>query len=210
MTIPAPAAPRSAAAAALAAFGALLARDLTALRWQPADFLTRAIVQPVLFVFVLGYVSRRIGQPAAGSATQTATTLLAGMLAIVILFRGPVRRDPAPGAGSRLHREIDDRLLAPLPAWAVALEKIALGTIQGLLAALVIFPLAIVIPAAPPAFSSSTPSWPPPPPSRSPAPEDEPSRVSCILPLGRMARSCRSGTTRTPRPRQSGGARARW
>ncbi len=154
--IPAPAAPRSAAAAALAAFGALLARDLTALRRQPAEFLTRTIVQPVLFVFVLGYVSRRIGQPAAGSATQTATTLLAGMLAIVILFRGPVRRDPAPGAGSRLHREIDDRLLAPLPAWAVALEKIALGTIQGLLAALVIFPLAIVIPAAPPAFSSST------------------------------------------------------
>ena len=87
---------------------------------------------------------------------QTATTLLAGMLAIVILFRGPVRRDPAPGAGSRLHREIGDRLLAPLPAWAVALEKIALGTIQGLLAALVIFPLAIVTPAAPPAFSSST------------------------------------------------------
>jgi ABC-2 type transport system permease protein len=118
MTIPAPAAPLSAAAAALAAFGALLARDLTVLRRQPADFLTRTIVQPVLFVFVLGYVSRRIGQPAAGSATQTATTLLAGMLAIVILFRGPVRRDPAPGAGSRLHREIDDRLLAPLPAIA--------------------------------------------------------------------------------------------
>jgi hypothetical protein len=118
MTIPAPAAPRSAAAAALAAFGALLARDLAVLRRQPADFLTRTIVQPVLFVFVLGYVSRRIGQPAAGSATQTATTLLAGMLAIVILFRGPVRRDPAPGAGSRLRREIDDRLLAPLPAIA--------------------------------------------------------------------------------------------
>jgi hypothetical protein len=32
MTIPVPAAPLSAAAAALAAFGALLARDLTALR----------------------------------------------------------------------------------------------------------------------------------------------------------------------------------
>lgn len=136
MTIPAPAAPRSAAAAALAAFGALLARDLTALRRQAADFLTRAIVQPVLFVFVLGYVSRRIGQPAAGSATQTATTPARRDARDRDPLPGPVRSDPAPGAGSRLHREIDDRLLALLPAWAVALEKIALGTIQGLLAAL--------------------------------------------------------------------------
>jgi ABC-2 type transport system permease protein len=146
MTIPAPAAPRS---PALAAFAALLARDLTVLRKQPADFLTRTIVQPVLFVFVLGYITPRI-EGTAGSATQAATTLLAGMLAIVILFQGltavalPLVQDLG------YTREIDDRLLAPLPAQAVALEKITLGTIQGLLAALVIFPLAMVIPAAPP------------------------------------------------------------
>jgi ABC-2 type transport system permease protein len=152
MTFPAPPVPRSATAGTLTSFGALLARDLTVLRKQPADFLVRTIVQPVLFIFVLGYISPRIGQPAAGSATQTATTLLAGMLSIVILFQGlfavalPLVQDLG------YTREIDDRLLAPLPAQAVALEKIALGTIQGLLAALVIFPLAIVIPAAPPAL----------------------------------------------------------
>jgi len=38
-------------------------------------------------------------------------------------------------------------VLRKQPAGAVAMEKIALGTIQGLLAALVIFPLAILIPA---------------------------------------------------------------
>jgi ABC-2 type transport system permease protein len=117
-TIPAPIARRSAAGAALAAFAALLARDLTVLRKQPADFITRTIVQPVLFVFVLGYITPRIGQPAAGSATQAATTLLAGMLAIVILFQGlfavalPLVQDLG------YTREIDDRLLAPLPAIA--------------------------------------------------------------------------------------------
>jgi ABC-2 type transport system permease protein len=147
--VPAAAAPRS---PSLAAFAALLARDLTVLRKQPADFITRTIIQPVLFVFVLGYITPRIGQPAAGSATQAATTLLAGMLAIVILFQGlfavalPLVQDFG------YTREIDDRLLAPLPAQAVALEKIALGTIQGLLAAVVIFPLAMIIPAAPPAL----------------------------------------------------------
>jgi ABC-2 type transport system permease protein len=136
-TIPVPAAPRSAVGAALAAFAALLARDLTVLRKQPADFITRTVIQPVLFVFVLGYISPRIGQLAAASAAQTATTLLAGMLAIAILFQGlfavalPLVQDFG------YTREIDDRLLAPLPAWAVAVEKITLGTLQGLLAVLI-------------------------------------------------------------------------
>ncbi len=116
------AAPRS---PALAAFAGLLARDLTVLRKQPADFISRTVVQPVLFVFVLGYITPRIEAP-SGSATQAATTLLAGMLAIVILFQGlfavalPLVQDLG------YTREIDDRLLAPLPAQAVALEKIAL------------------------------------------------------------------------------------
>lgn len=149
MTTPAPCPPRF---PALAAFTALLARDLTVLRKQPADFITRTIVQPVLFVFVLGYISPRISQPVAGSATQTATTLLAGMLAIVILFQGLFAVALPLAADFGYTREIDDRLLAPLPAWAVAIEKITIGTIQGLLAALVIFPLAIFIPAAPPAL----------------------------------------------------------
>jgi ABC-2 type transport system permease protein len=46
-------------------------------------------------------------------------------------------------------REIEDRVMAPLPVWAVAVEKIASGAVQGLLAALVVFPLAAVIPATP-------------------------------------------------------------
>jgi ABC-2 type transport system permease protein len=154
LATPAPAAaPRSPAlaATALASFGALLARDLTVLRKQPGEFITRTVIQPVLFVFVLGYINPRIGQSTAGSATQAATTLLAGMLAIVILFQGlfavalPLVQDFG------YTREIEDRLLAPLSVRAVALEKIALGTIQGLLAAVVIFPLAILIPAASPA-----------------------------------------------------------
>jgi ABC-2 type transport system permease protein len=74
-----------------------------------------AIVQPVLFVFVLGYISPRISQPTAGSATQTATTLLAGMLAIVILFQGLFAVALPLVADFGYTREIDDRLLAPCP-----------------------------------------------------------------------------------------------
>jgi ABC-2 type transport system permease protein len=44
-------------------------------------------------------------------------------------------------------REIEDRVLAPMPVWAVAAEKVAGGAIQALLASLVVFPLALFIPA---------------------------------------------------------------
>ena len=43
-------------------------------------------------------------------------------------------------------REIEDRVLAPMPVWAVAAEKVAGGAIQVLLASLVVFPLALVHP----------------------------------------------------------------
>jgi ABC-2 type transport system permease protein len=44
-------------------------------------------------------------------------------------------------------REIEDRVLAPIPVEGVALEKVTSGAIQGLLAAMVVLPLAYVIPA---------------------------------------------------------------
>jgi len=137
---------------AAVAFVALLARDLSVLRRRPAEFLVRTIVQPLLFVFVLGYVNPSIGLGPSGpsGAAEVATTLLAGMLAIVVLFQGifavalPLVQDFG------YTREIDDRLLAPLSTHLVALEKVVVGAVQGLLAALVVFPLAIFVPVARP------------------------------------------------------------
>ena len=42
-------------------------------------------------------------------------------------------------------KEIEDRVLAPLPVWMVALEKVAAGAIQGLIAAAIVFPIAAVV-----------------------------------------------------------------
>src|SRR5437763_9187480 len=36
--------------------------------------------------------------------------------------------------------------MAPLPVWAVAAQKVASGALQGMLAAVVVFPLAVVVP----------------------------------------------------------------
>ena len=43
-------------------------------------------------------------------------------------------------------REIEDRVMAPLPVWAVAGGKLLAGAVQGLIAAFVVFPLAHWIP----------------------------------------------------------------
>jgi ABC-type Na+ transport system ATPase subunit NatA len=47
-------------------------------------------------------------------------------------------------------REIEDRALSPLPVALVAFAKVIAGTMQGLLAALVVFPLAFFVPSSRP------------------------------------------------------------
>ena len=135
------------------AVGALLARDLTVLRKQPSNFLARTVVQPLMLLFVLGYVTPKIS-PGQGSeaATQAATTLLAGMLAMVILFQGIFAVAMPLVQEFGFTREIDDRVLAPIPVRLVAVAKVLAGALQGLLAAVVVFPLAEFVPSARPAL----------------------------------------------------------
>jgi ABC-2 type transport system permease protein len=45
-------------------------------------------------------------------------------------------------------KEIEDRVLAPLPVVLVALEKVVFGALQGLLAAAIVFPIAAVVHAS--------------------------------------------------------------
>jgi len=45
-------------------------------------------------------------------------------------------------------REIEDRVQAPCPIWLVAIAKVLSGSVQGILAALIVFPIAAVIHAA--------------------------------------------------------------
>ena len=53
---------RAVAAEWAGTFLALLARDIRVLRRQLGQFLTRTIMQPLLFVFVFAYVFPKIGQ----------------------------------------------------------------------------------------------------------------------------------------------------
>ena len=143
---------RSARAAATTAFGAMLMRDLQVLRRTFWAFAIRTIMQPLLLLFVFTYVFPKIGEGIGGSGAAEAafsTLLLAGVVATAMVFQG-VQAVALPLVQEFGYtREIEDRVMAPLPVWAVAVEKIASGALQGLLAAAVVFPLALVIPASP-------------------------------------------------------------
>lgn len=140
------------AAAVRRAILALLARDLTVLRKRPANFIVRTVVQPLMYVFVFGYVSVKVGQgtAAGGTAAGVATTLLAGMLAMVLLFQGIFSVAMPLLQEFGYTREIEDRVQSPLTVSQVALMKVLAGAIQGLLAAVVVFPLAMFVPSARP------------------------------------------------------------
>lgn len=135
--------------AGLVAFGALTLRDLAVLRKSLTTFVIRTIMQPLLFVFVFTYVFPKVGQAVggAGGAADFSSLLVPGVVAIACIFQG-IQAVALPLVQEFGYtREIEDRVMAPLPVWAVAAQKIASGAVQGILAAAVVFPLAILIPS---------------------------------------------------------------
>src|SRR6476469_8216560 len=114
---------RSAVRSSRIAFGALLLRDLVVLRKHLREFIPRTIVQPLLLCFVFLYVFPTIGTGVGGRGgaageSAFATTLVAGVVGLTIMFQG---------------------------IQAVALAKVAFGAIQGMLAACIVFPIAAVV-----------------------------------------------------------------
>ena len=135
------------------AFGALLLRDLTVLRKNLKEFLPRTIIQPFLLVFVFTYVFPKIGQGVGGGGGAAAATfsnvLVAGVIGTAILFQG-IQAVALPLVQEFGYtREIEDRVLAPLPVSLVAFEKIVAGALQCLFAGLIVFPIATLVPATP-------------------------------------------------------------
>src|SRR4051795_147089 len=132
------------------AFAGLLLRDLTVLKKNLNEFLPRTILQPFLLVFVFLYVFPTIGQGIGGGGgaaglSRVATVLVAGGVGLSIMFQG-IQGVALPMVQEFGYtKEIEDRVLAPLPVSLVALEKVAFGAIQGMLAACIVFPIAAVV-----------------------------------------------------------------
>jgi ABC-2 type transport system permease protein len=139
---------RASRTASFAAFKALLVRDASVLRKNVALFIVRTIMQPLLFVFVFTYVFPKIGQGVGGASGQEdfSSLLVPGVVAIACIFQG-IQAVALPLVTEFSYTgEIEDRVMAPLPVAGVAIAKIVSGALQGILAGLVVFPLATVVP----------------------------------------------------------------
>jgi ABC-2 type transport system permease protein len=134
------------------AFLGLFLRDLRVLTREIAPFLLRVGMQPLLFLFVFTYILPRMagGNPmAAGSGPGFGTIILPGLMAVAIMFSGIAAVALPLSSEFGITREIDDRVMCPLPLWAVALEKVCFSAMQSIVAALLVIPMAYYIPAVP-------------------------------------------------------------
>jgi len=97
------------------------------------------ILQPLGLLFIFGKVLGSIGLTTPGYAHL----LFPGIVALTVTLTGIQSTALPLVLEFSFSREIEDRLLAPLPTWAVALEKVLFASMRALLAALVMFPVGI-------------------------------------------------------------------
>jgi ABC-2 type transport system permease protein len=122
-------------------FLAFLRRDARVARREIVFSLVRTILQPVLFLIVFGFLLPKMGF--VGKTYQAA--LVPGILAISMTMSSiqsvalPMVQDFG------WTKEIEDRLLAPVPTQLIAAEKIVAGMIQGMIAAMVVLPIARLV-----------------------------------------------------------------
>ena len=123
---------------------ALVSRDIAVLFQNAITFVLRTAMQPALFAFVFAYVFPRIGFGVGGSARSGSSSfgnvLLPGLMANTLMFQG-IQAVALPLVQEfSFSKEIEDRVMAPVPTWAVAAAKIISGAIQGCLAAMLVVP----------------------------------------------------------------------
>jgi ABC-2 type transport system permease protein len=142
-------------------FAAMMAREFRVLRRNAVATFTRAVMQPLLFVFVFTYVMPKIGggfmfggagtAAAAGSGAASvnfATILVPGLMASMLLMQGIMAVTFPLVMEFSWQRTIEDRALAPVPISVLAVQKITAGAAQSFIGALIVFPIVLVVHAA--------------------------------------------------------------
>ncbi|TQF06298.1 ABC transporter [Kitasatospora acidiphila] len=141
---------RSVPAASRSALSALIQRDLRVLFKNFGEFAGRTLMQPLLLVFVFLYVFPTIGQGVGSGGGRTgesdfATVLVPGVVAVTIMFQGIQSVAIQLSQEFGYTREIEDRVQAPCPLWLVAVSRVLSGATQGMISAVLVFPIAAVV-----------------------------------------------------------------
>lgn len=125
----------------LRVFWAVLYRDIYVTSKELVTFLAQVILQPLFLLFVFGRILTDLGYARPGYA-QLLFPGLVGLTAVVTGLQSsafPLVIDFA------YTKEIEDRLLAPLPTDLVAVEKIVYSALRALVACALMLPIGMLV-----------------------------------------------------------------
>jgi ABC-2 type transport system permease protein len=123
------------------AFVAVLQRDLYVTWRELPAFLAQVILQPLFLLFVFGKVLGALGYTRHGYANL----LFPGLLALTAVITGMQTLAFPLVAEFGWTREIEDRLLAPMPTSFVAAEKVLFAVLRAMAATLIMLPVGILV-----------------------------------------------------------------
>ena len=136
------------------AFRALLWRDVFVTGREFVPFLLQVVLQPVFLLFVFGKVLVELGF----ASSQYSDVLLPGVIALAAFLTALQNTAFPLVIDFSFTKEIEDRLLAPLPTHLVAVEKVVFSLLRALIAALVMFPIGLWVLGSLPVSWSDVPT----------------------------------------------------
>lgn len=122
-------------------FTRILWRDVFVTGRTLPTFLAQVVLQPLFLVFVFGRVLTDLGFARRGYADL----LLPGVIALTCVLTGLQGTALPLVIDFSYTKEIEDRLLAPLPVALVGVEKIVFGALRGLVAGVMMFPVGLLV-----------------------------------------------------------------
>src|SRR6201993_1781962 len=149
----------------------MMAREFRVLRRNAVATFPRAVMQPLLFVFVFAYVFPKIGggfnlgggAAAAGAGiagrVNFATILVPGLMASMLLMQGIMAVTFPLVMEFSWQRTIEDRALAPVPIRVLAIQKIIAGAVQAFIGALIVIPIVLLVHAPGQAPQVNVTNW---------------------------------------------------
>lgn len=123
------------------AFVAVLRRDMYVTGSELPAFLAQVILQPLFLLLVFGKILGSLGYTRPGYADL----LFPGLLALTAVITGMQTLAFPLVAEFGWTREIEDRLLAPIPTGLVAVEKVVFAALRALLATVLMIPIGILV-----------------------------------------------------------------
>jgi ABC-2 type transport system permease protein len=133
--------PRGLSASPWPALWAIFKRDVVVTGRELWVFLAQVLLQPLATLFIFGRILPDIGM----ASGDYAKILMPGMIVLTIILTALQSTAMPLVIEFSWTKEIEDRLLAPLPVTWVGAQKIVFAAARGLIAGIVIFPLGILI-----------------------------------------------------------------